>query len=134
MDRLGDQPFDDKNSPRDNFITALLTLGEGYHNFHHEVSMVLEGCQITVTDYGAVPLRLSQRSVLVSVRPNQMVYCDVEMARFGLRFGTLCSEEPTAVQHVEEILLFPDIPHSLLTLVSEIDFTNHSLRAENIPK
>lgn len=33
---LGDQPFDDRNSPRDHFITALVTLGEGYHNFHHE--------------------------------------------------------------------------------------------------
>ncbi|PRP83512.1 stearic acid desaturase [Planoprotostelium fungivorum] len=33
---LGDQPFDDRHSPRNHFITALLTLGEGYHNFHHE--------------------------------------------------------------------------------------------------
>lgn len=33
---LGDQTFDDKNSPRDHAITALLTFGEGYHNFHHE--------------------------------------------------------------------------------------------------
>ncbi|KAE9378392.1 hypothetical protein N431DRAFT_329878 [Stipitochalara longipes BDJ] len=33
---LGDQPFDDKNSPRDHVLTALVTLGEGYHNFHHE--------------------------------------------------------------------------------------------------
>jgi stearoyl-CoA desaturase (delta-9 desaturase) len=33
---LGDQPFDDRNSPRDHGFTALITLGEGYHNFHHE--------------------------------------------------------------------------------------------------
>ncbi|KAF9733871.1 stearoyl-CoA 9-desaturase [Paraphaeosphaeria minitans] len=33
---LGDQPFDDCNSPRDHVFTALVTLGEGYHNFHHE--------------------------------------------------------------------------------------------------
>jgi stearoyl-CoA desaturase (delta-9 desaturase) len=33
---FGDTPFDDKHSPRDHFITALITLGEGYHNFHHE--------------------------------------------------------------------------------------------------
>ena len=33
---LGDQPFDDRNSPRDHVFTALVTLGEGYHNFHHE--------------------------------------------------------------------------------------------------
>ncbi|KAH7123574.1 hypothetical protein B0J11DRAFT_315391 [Dendryphion nanum] len=33
---LGDQPFDDRNSPRDHMLTALVTMGEGYHNFHHE--------------------------------------------------------------------------------------------------
>ncbi len=33
---LGDQPFDDRNSPRDHLFTAVVTLGEGYHNFHHE--------------------------------------------------------------------------------------------------
>lgn len=33
---LGETPFDDKHSPRDHFITALVTIGEGYHNFHHE--------------------------------------------------------------------------------------------------
>ncbi|KAI9293504.1 hypothetical protein K502DRAFT_318254 [Neoconidiobolus thromboides FSU 785] len=33
---LGDASYDDKLSPRDFFITALITMGEGYHNFHHE--------------------------------------------------------------------------------------------------
>ncbi|ROW02165.1 hypothetical protein VSDG_02528 [Cytospora chrysosperma] len=33
---LGEQPFDDRNSPRDHVVTAIVTLGEGYHNFHHE--------------------------------------------------------------------------------------------------
>lgn len=33
---LGDQPYDDRHSPRNHIITALITLGEGYHNFHHE--------------------------------------------------------------------------------------------------
>jgi stearoyl-CoA desaturase (delta-9 desaturase) len=32
---LGDQPFDDRNSPRDHVITALVTLGEGYHKYVH---------------------------------------------------------------------------------------------------
>ncbi|KAF8321747.1 hypothetical protein DL93DRAFT_2093707 [Clavulina sp. PMI_390] len=36
---LGDTPFDDKNTPRDHVITALVTIGEGYHNFHHEFPM-----------------------------------------------------------------------------------------------
>ncbi|KAG5220169.1 delta fatty acid desaturase protein [Salix suchowensis] len=29
-------PFDDKHTPRDHLITALVTIGEGYHNFHHQ--------------------------------------------------------------------------------------------------
>jgi stearoyl-CoA desaturase (delta-9 desaturase) len=33
---FGDFTFDDTISPRDHIITSLLTLGEGYHNFHHE--------------------------------------------------------------------------------------------------
>ncbi|KAJ7233751.1 delta 9-fatty acid desaturase protein [Mycena rebaudengoi] len=36
---LGDSPFDDKHSPRDHLITALCTIGEGYHNFHHQFPM-----------------------------------------------------------------------------------------------
>ncbi|KAJ3064409.1 hypothetical protein HDU99_004469 [Rhizoclosmatium hyalinum] len=33
---LGDFTFDDKRTPKDHFLTAFVTLGEGYHNFHHE--------------------------------------------------------------------------------------------------
>jgi len=31
----GKQPYTDENSARDNWFVALLTYGEGYHNFHH---------------------------------------------------------------------------------------------------
>lgn len=31
----GKQPYTDTNSARDNSMLALLTYGEGYHNFHH---------------------------------------------------------------------------------------------------
>ncbi|KDQ65100.1 hypothetical protein JAAARDRAFT_28764 [Jaapia argillacea MUCL 33604] len=33
---LGSTPYSDAHSPRDHLITAILTLGEGYHNFHHQ--------------------------------------------------------------------------------------------------
>ena len=36
---LGETPFDNKHTPRDHFITALVTVGEGYHNFHHQFPM-----------------------------------------------------------------------------------------------
>ncbi|KAK6465824.1 hypothetical protein DFJ63DRAFT_321845 [Scheffersomyces coipomensis] len=33
---IGVQPFDDRRTPRDHVLTAIVTFGEGYHNFHHE--------------------------------------------------------------------------------------------------
>lgn len=33
---LGEASYDDTRSPRDHILTALITNGEGYHNFHHE--------------------------------------------------------------------------------------------------
>ncbi|RAH82799.1 stearoyl-CoA desaturase [Aspergillus japonicus CBS 114.51] len=33
---MGEQPFHDRNSPRDHLVTAIITLGEGHHNYHHE--------------------------------------------------------------------------------------------------
>jgi stearoyl-CoA desaturase (delta-9 desaturase) len=33
---MGDQPYGTFKSARNCFIVAILTLGEGYHNFHHE--------------------------------------------------------------------------------------------------
>lgn len=36
---LGETSFDDKHTPRDRLFTALVTIGEGYHNFHHEFPM-----------------------------------------------------------------------------------------------
>ncbi|KIP09833.1 hypothetical protein PHLGIDRAFT_28800 [Phlebiopsis gigantea 11061_1 CR5-6] len=36
---LGSTTYDDKLTPRDHLITALVTLGEGYHNFHHQFPM-----------------------------------------------------------------------------------------------
>jgi stearoyl-CoA desaturase (delta-9 desaturase) len=32
---LGRRPYSTAVSARDSFITAILTLGEGYHNYHH---------------------------------------------------------------------------------------------------
>jgi len=33
---FGSFTYDDTRTPRDHYFTALVTLGEGYHNFHHE--------------------------------------------------------------------------------------------------
>jgi len=36
---FGTQPYSTKTSARDSFVTAIITLGEGYHNFHHSFQM-----------------------------------------------------------------------------------------------
>ena len=36
---IGTRPYSDATSARDSFITAIITLGEGYHNFHHSFSL-----------------------------------------------------------------------------------------------
>ncbi|KAF8347549.1 delta 9-fatty acid desaturase protein [Amanita rubescens] len=36
---LGSAPYDDALSPRDHVLSAILTMGEGYHNFHHQFPM-----------------------------------------------------------------------------------------------
>ncbi|KAF8955037.1 delta 9-fatty acid desaturase protein [Flammula alnicola] len=36
---LGSAPYDDAQTPRDHVLSAILTMGEGYHNFHHQFPM-----------------------------------------------------------------------------------------------
>ena len=33
---VGDQPYGGRTSARDSWWVAFVTLGEGYHNFHHK--------------------------------------------------------------------------------------------------
>ena len=33
---LGSRPYSSRCSARDSWLMALLTFGEGYHNYHHE--------------------------------------------------------------------------------------------------
>ncbi|GAA5809160.1 hypothetical protein MFLAVUS_002565 [Mucor flavus] len=33
---FGETPYADNHSPKNSWITAIITSGEGYHNFHHE--------------------------------------------------------------------------------------------------
>jgi stearoyl-CoA desaturase (delta-9 desaturase) len=32
---VGSQPYSDKDTSRDSLLTAIISVGEGYHNFHH---------------------------------------------------------------------------------------------------
>ncbi|KIJ06764.1 hypothetical protein PAXINDRAFT_103232 [Paxillus involutus ATCC 200175] len=36
---FGSTPYDDRHTPRDHLFVAVVTMGEGYHNFHHQFPM-----------------------------------------------------------------------------------------------
>ena len=87
---LGDTPFDSKHTPRDHVFTALVTIGEGYHNcaysldpidadvaVHHEFPQdfrnAIKWYQVRSRDW---------RSDLTgAVRPDQVVHLDGQQAR-----------------------------------------------------
>jgi stearoyl-CoA desaturase (delta-9 desaturase) len=56
---VGRQPYTTAVSARDSWFTALITLGEGYHNYHHRF-----------------PLDYRERDLLVSIRSDEMVHLD----------------------------------------------------------
>ncbi len=70
---LGETPFDDKHTPKDHMITAFVTVGEGYHNFHHQVSPVCCGYQQQL-NVPAVPDGLPKCDQVVPVRPHKVVH------------------------------------------------------------
>lgn len=63
---IGEQPFDDRRSPRDHLFTALVTMGEGYHNFHHEFPSDYRKCCCT-RSYDFKLMTKRQRHSVVSV-------------------------------------------------------------------
>ncbi|KAF5371265.1 hypothetical protein D9758_004280 [Tetrapyrgos nigripes] len=52
---LGETPFDDKHTPKDHTMTAFVTVGEGYHNFHHQVGLASTSLSPVLT---SIPLLL----------------------------------------------------------------------------
>lgn len=98
---LGDQPFDDRRSPRDHWISSLFSLGEGYHNFHHEVGFSLRFpaavnlalcSRLANPNAPLVSHRLPQHNEMVDLRPEQMVYLHLEVPRSSQRPPYLLSK------------------------------------------
>jgi stearoyl-CoA desaturase (delta-9 desaturase) len=52
---FGTQPYSDETSARDSLLTALVSMGEGYHNFHHtfpaDYRNGIWGCQFDPTKW-----------------------------------------------------------------------------------
>ena len=66
---FGEQPYDQSNSARDNWLCALLTNGEGFHNYHHRF-----------------PIGLPQRLPLVSLGPVEVAH--LRAVEGGPRLGS----------------------------------------------
>ncbi len=79
---LGESPFDDKHTPKDHMITAFVTVGEGYHNFHHQVSESCSGYQQQL-NAPVVPNGLSKCDQMVPVRPHEVVHLGYAQDRVG---------------------------------------------------
>jgi len=81
---FGDFTFDDTISPRDSIITGVMTLGEGYHNFHHEFPTDFRN-GIHWWDYD--PTKWFIRSMqklglaynLIEFEPNEIVRGEIDM-------------------------------------------------------
>jgi stearoyl-CoA desaturase (delta-9 desaturase) len=72
---IGEQPFDDRRTPRDHVLTALVTMGEGYHNFHHEFPSDYRKLALQFLICGKVQLltmRNRQCNPMVPIRPYKM--------------------------------------------------------------
>ena len=79
---LGDAPFDDKHTPRDHFITALCTVGEGYHVSTVEASVLPVLMWAVITELPpSVPGRLPQCHQVVPVRPYPSLHRNLQDPR-----------------------------------------------------
>lgn len=88
---IGEQPFDDRRSPRDHVLTALVTMGEGYHNFHHEFP----------SDYRKLlfPFRLAMREATILMLEERKCDCLVPVRSYEMAY----------LDHVEDPALSADI-------------------------
>jgi stearoyl-CoA desaturase (delta-9 desaturase) len=62
---FGSAPYDDDQSARDSVLSALLTLGEGYHNFHHEFPTDYRNAVHWMVCSQSAPRSLTARSLTV---------------------------------------------------------------------
>ncbi|KAI9024958.1 stearoyl-CoA desaturase [Phycomyces nitens] len=103
---LGDDTYDNHHSPRDHWLTAFLTLGEGYHNFHHQFPQDYRNA-ILYTQYDPTKWFIKTMEFLgfayeLKTFPTneiekgrvQMVEFKLEAAKQKLKFGTPIDELP----------------------------------------
>lgn len=83
---IGKQPFSNKSSARDSGLMALLTFGEGYHNFHHtfqhDYRNGVKPWSFDPTKWTIWILhRLGMASDLRRVEPERILFAEMQEAR-----------------------------------------------------
>jgi stearoyl-CoA desaturase (delta-9 desaturase) len=106
---LGEQPFDDRRSPRDHILTAIITMGEGYHNYHHSFpSDYRNGIEwyhldptkwmISALDWAGLAYDLKRfRQNEIDVGRIQQSYKKLEKKGRDLNWGTPIEQLPTMI-------------------------------------
>ncbi|KAJ5708739.1 acyl-CoA desaturase [Penicillium malachiteum] len=136
---LGDQPYGDQHSPCNHIMTAFITFGEGYHNFHHEFPADYR-CGINWYDYDPTKWLISWLAWLGVVtqlkrfRSNEIFKRRIQRKRSilagesaRLDWGPPLSQLPTmtwgdyqcAIQDGHAYLAIEGIVHDISTLLTD---------------
>ncbi|KAJ5948842.1 hypothetical protein N7454_002149 [Penicillium verhagenii] len=136
---LGTQTYDDQHTPRDHILTALITFGEGYHNFHHQFPSDyrngVDWYQIDTTKwliwllskvYLAGDLKRFQQKFIEQGRI-RMLYAAVDKRRNKISWGRPLHELPIIewTEYQERIsqgcklILIEGIVHDISNLIEE---------------
>jgi len=136
---FGDKPFSDHHTAFDSFITAVLTFGEGYHNYHHEfphdyrngirffhfdpTKWVIGGLSYLGLTYDLKQISEDE----IAKAKVQMIQRSLDFERAKLRIGKKFDELPTItwvefkdrVAAGECLIVIDDIVHNVENFVHE---------------
>jgi len=134
---LGNKTFSDHHTAFDSFITAILTLGEGYHNYHHEfphdyrngiklyhydpTKWMIKGLELLGLTYNLK--EVSVEEVTKAKLQMQQRRIDQEMAKLRLKFDELphltWKEIEERVAKGEMLVVIDEIVHDVTNFVHE---------------
>jgi len=136
---LGDKTYSDLHTAFDSFITAILTFGEGYHNYHHEfpadyrngvlfyhfdpTKWLISGLSYFGLTYN---LKLMSTEEIEKAKI-QMKYRSLHEEKAVLKFGTKFEALPvismtefhTRVAHGEQLIIISGLVHDVAHFVHD---------------
>jgi len=136
---LGDKTFSDLHTAFDSFVTAILTLGEGYHNYHHEfpsdyrngikfyhydpTKWLIKGLSLFGQTFNLKAM--SEEEIEKARLQMQQRHIDVETAKLklGKKFEDMPSlsweEINQRIANGEKLVVIDDIVHDVSSFVHE---------------